>query len=70
MRACSLRGPWLAMATAAGGVAELAASLGFQRNAVYKWAHGRSTPHPTIQAHVNAWAKRRQLREPFKLATA
>lgn len=67
MRATTLPPVWEAMADAAGGVGHLAAVLGIHRTALWKWAHGLRTPHPLIANGVNAWARRRGLREPFKV---
>lgn len=57
---------WAAMATAAGGVSALAAALGVSRVTVWKYAHGATRGHPIVRQSINAWARRRGLKEPLK----
>ena len=58
-RPTTLTGPWLALATGAGGVGELARLLGVSRRTVERWGSGDRVPGAIVQAHVIAFAKRR-----------
>lgn len=64
-RPMALPSPWLELAEAFGGVAELAEACGVSRRGLNHWAAGDRVPGSIVRRHVNALARRRGLKEPW-----
>jgi|HubBroStandDraft_6_1064221.scaffolds.fasta_scaffold925227_2 hypothetical protein len=63
----TLEGPWKQLATAMGGVAELAKAIGIGPATLYRWAHGGTPPNLFTQKAVNEMARKRKIKPPFKI---
>lgn len=64
----TITAPWRALAERAGSVAALARELQVTPRTLHRWIAGDVAPSPIVQAAVNAWAARRQLASPFRVA--
>lgn len=66
-RESTMKGAWLELATAMGGVAELAKAIGCSPATLHRWAHGGTPPNRLTQEAVNEMARKRKIAPPFKL---
>jgi hypothetical protein len=64
-RPTTLPSPLRELAEHAGGVEALATALGVAVSTVRAWGAGTRMPGPIVRRHVNAWARRRGLQEPW-----
>lgn len=62
-RPTAITGPLAACVEHAGGVAALAEALGVSRWSIARWQ--TTPPSVAVRRHVNGWATRRGLAEPF-----
>lgn len=65
-RPSTLPEPWLALASAHGGVVKLAALLGVEYTTVERWAARRFQPGKAMRARVDALASRKGLPSPWE----
>lgn len=64
-RETTLPEPWLSAAEHVGGPIALADALHMSRAALWRLAHGTRQPSALVANTVNAWFRRRRLKEPF-----